>query len=445
MESDNRKRVVVVGAGFGGLTFCQHLDDPRACVTVVDRTNHHLFQPLLYQVAMAGLSATDIAQPIRSILAKQPNVRVLLDEVRDFNLSEKRVFCEKNTLAYDYLVLAMGSVTGYFGHTAWEEYAPGLKTLEDALRIRRDVLLAFEEAENEPDPAEQKRLMTIVIVGGGPTGVELAGACAELAHRVLRRDFTRIDPGQARIILIEASPRVLANLPADLSESARRQLEHLGVQVRTDCRVKSITSGCVVLANDEVIPAGNIIWAAGVMAHPLTRKLGIPLDRTGRIKVNPDLSLPGHPEVFAIGDIVLVPQENGAPVPGVAPAAMQMAKYVARVIREELDQGQPGREDRPVFRYHDKGTLATIGRSAGVALLGKLKLHGFIAWLAWLMVHLIFLIGFRNKIAVLVSWIYSYFTYKLGARIITGWPPSLTEQAPGETAPADKVEARSGS
>ena len=432
---DNRRRIVVVGAGFGGLTFCQHFGRPDAFITVVDRTNHHLFQPLLYQVAMAGLSAPDIAQPIRSILSTQGNIEVLLDEVTDFDLIHKRVICAQRTLDYDYLVLAVGSLTSYFGHPEWAEHAPGLKTLEDALLIRRNVLLAFEKAETEPDPAEQERLMTMVIVGGGPTGVELAGACAELAHRVLRRDFHHVDPGRARIILVEGSPRVLAQFPEDLSDAARERLERIGVQVRTSCQVKSITKGRVTLADDQIILAENILWAAGVMAHPLTKKLGAELDRAGRIKVNGDLSLPGHPEVFAIGDLAAVQQANGLPVPGVAPAAMQMAKHVAQIITDEFELGV-GRAPRPDFRYWDKGILATIGRSAGVAQFGQIKMEGFLAWLAWLAVHLVFLIGFRNKIAVLVSWTYSYFTYKLGARIITGLPkPPTAEGVPAQLCP----------
>jgi NADH dehydrogenase len=350
-----------------------------------------------------------------------------MDEVQSVDLAAKKVVCSHSTLDYDYLVLALGSITSYFGHGDWETFAPGLKTLQDALHIRRDVLLAFEQAENTRDINRQAVLMTVVVVGGGPTGVELAGACAELAHRVLRRDFARIDPTRARIILIEAGPRILTQLPPDLSEKARGQLQKLGVQVRTNSPVQRIDKECIELANQETIHAGNILWAAGVMAHPLTRTLGIALDRAGRIQVAPDLSLPGHPEVFAIGDLAFLLQENGQPVPGVAPAAMQMAEHVAGLLRQELDHG-PAAAARPRFHYHDKGTLATIGRSAGVAQIGKLKLSGFPAWLAWLVVHLLFLIGFRNKIAVLVSWTYSYFTYKLGARIITGWPESSGEQ-----------------
>jgi NADH dehydrogenase len=419
--SKGNVHVVVLGAGFGGLTFCQHFQHPKARITLVDRNNHHLFQPLLYQVAMAGLSAPDIAQPIRSILSTKPRMTVLMDEAQEFDLAGQRVICRENQLDYDYLVLALGSRTSYFGHPEWAEFAPGMKTLEDALLIRRNVLLAFEEAENRRNAEEQARLMTIVIVGGGPTGVELAGACAELAHRVLRRDFHHIDPRQARIILIEALPRILSQFPEDLSAKAHRALERLGVHVRTSCPVKSISRSAITLANDEVIMAENILWGAGVMAHPLTNKLGTERDRAGRLKVAPDLSLPGHPEVFGIGDIVSVAQENGKPVPGVAPAAMQMARHVARLITEELDRS-PGQAPRPVFRYRDKGNLATIGRSAAIAQFGKIKMDGFLAWLAWLMVHLLFLIGFRNKLAVLISWTYSYFTYRLGARIITGWP-----------------------
>src|SRR2546421_4233295 len=412
-------RVVVLGAGFGGLTFCQAFNHPQARVTLVDRQNHHLFQPLLYQVATAGLSAPEIAQPVRSILSNRPSVTVLLDTVVDFNLAEKKVFLEKNTLAYDYLVLALGGVTSYFGHPEWEQFARGLKSLDDALRIRRRILLAFEQAENETDPMTRDRLMTIVVVGGGPTGVELAGAFAELVRRVLRKDFRRIDPAQARVILIEAGPRVLAHLPPGLSASAQRQLEKLGVEVRVGAKVKTITQGRVELENGRIIEAENIIWAAGVSASPLTQKLRTELDHAGRVKVKPDLSLPGHPEAFAIGDMALVLDKDGKPVPGVSPAAMQMDRKIARIIRDELELGA-GHAARPPFKYWDKGTMATIGRSAAVAKIGKLEFTGFLAWIAWLFVHLIFLIGFRNKLAVLLQWTYSYLAYKRGARIVTG-------------------------
>src|SRR5438067_1467406 len=426
MES---KHVVVLGAGFGGLTFCQAFNHPQARVTLVDRQNHHLFQPLLYQVATAGLSAPEIAQPIRSILSDRSNVTALLDTVVDFNLAEKKVFLEKNALTYDYLVLALGGVTSYIGHPEWEQFAPGLKSLDDALRIRRRILLAFENAENAADVAEHDRLMTIVVVGGGPTGVELAGAFAELARHVLKRDFRRIDPAQARIILIEAGPRILAHLPPELSARAQRQLESMGVEVRTGTKVKEITKGRVELEHGQVLEAENIIWTAGVSASPLTQKLGVELDRAGRGKVNPELSLPGHPEVFAIGDMALVLDEEGKPVPGVSPAAMQMARHVARIILDELDLG-PGRAPRPPFKYWDKGTMATIGRSAAVAKIGRLEFNGFAAWVAWLFVHLIFLIGFRNKLAVLLQWAYSYVAYKRGARIVTGLSEEATRVAP---------------
>jgi NADH dehydrogenase len=385
---------------------------------VVDRTNHHLFQPLLYQVAASGLSAPEIAQPIRAILANRPNVTVLLDQVTDINLKERRVTLAKSALTYDYLVLGLGGATSYFGHPEWEEFAPGLKTLDDALRMRSRILLAFERAENTDDAQERERLMTVVIVGGGPTGVELAGAFAELARTVLKRDFRRIDPGQARILLLEGSSVILSNMPPDLSESATRQLKQLGVQVRTSTRVKDIRQGEVELDSGEVIRADSILWAAGVSASALTQKLGVELDRAGRVKVNPDLGVPGHPEVFAIGDMALVLQADGKPVPGVSPAAMQMGRHVARIIGEELRSGGL-QGNRPPFHYWDKGTMATIGRSAAVAMIGKVKLSGFFAWLAWLFIHLIFLIGFRNKLAVLLQWTYSYFTYKRGARIIT--------------------------
>ena len=418
---NNSVHVLVLGAGFGGLTFCQKFRHPAARITLVDRTNHHLFQPLLYQVAAAGLSAPEIAQPVRSILCGRDDITVLMDQVLDFDLKARQVIFEKNRLDYDYLVLALGGCTSYFGHPEWEAAAPGLKSLEDAIRIRSRVLMAFEKAENSSDPALRGSLMTIVIVGGGPTGVELAGAFAELARTVLKRDFRRIDPTHAHIVLIEASPNVLAHFPPDLCDSARRQLERLGVQVRTSTRVKSITEGQVELEGGEVIRAETILWAAGVSATPLTAKLGVELDRAGRVKVNPGLSLPGHPEVFAIGDMALVLDEKGKPVPGVSPAAMQMASHVARIIKREL-ASTSGAAQRPAFHYWDRGTMATIGRSAAVAWIGRLKMSGVLAWLSWLFVHLLFLIGFRNKIAVLLQWTYAYFAYKRGARIITSTP-----------------------
>jgi NADH dehydrogenase len=417
METE-KKHIVVLGAGFGGLTFCQDFSHPNARITLVDRQNHHLFQPLLYQVASAGLSAPDIAQPIRSILTDKQNLVVLMDNVVDVNLAKKEVVLEKNRLTYDYLIVALGSTSSYFGHPEWEQFAPGLKTLDDALRIRREILFAFERAETENDPKKREQLLTLVVVGGGPTGVELAGTFAELRKHVLAKDFDHIDPTEARVVLIEGSPRVLGVFGEQLAESARQQLEHLGVDVRTNTRVKDISSKCVELEGDERICAENIIWAAGVAASPLTKKLGTELDRGGRVKVQSDLSVPGHPEVFVIGDMASVLNEDGSSVPGVAPAAMQMAQHVVRIIRDELDY--PSHAHRPVFKYWDKGSMATIGRSAAVAKVKDFEFTGFFAWLAWLVIHLLFLVGFRSKIAVFFNWIYSYFTYKRGARIITG-------------------------
>ncbi len=413
---DGKKHVVVLGGGFGGLEFCKafHCEDAR--ITLVDRTNHYLFQPLLYQVATAGLSAPEIAQPIRSVLSDRPDITVLMDEVQDINVAEKKVIMRENTLSYDYLVVAMGGRNSYFGHPEWEEFAPGLKSLDDAVRIRSRVLLAFEKAENSLEKKKHEELMTIVIIGGGPTGVELAGAFAELAKTVLVKDFRHIDPSQAKIILLEGSPVVLGTFPPDLSASAQRQLEALGVHVRTSTRVKDIREGVVELEGGEHIRAGTILWAAGVSATPLTKKLG-ETDRGGRLTVNPDLSLPGHPEIFAIGDLALVMGEDRKPVPGVSPAAMQMGRYVAGVLAERIRFGaQPA---HPPFKYLDKGTMATIGRSAAVANFKGIHVSGYLAWLSWLFVHIVFLIGFRNRIAVLIQWAYAYYGYKRGARIIT--------------------------
>ncbi|HEY4417292.1 MAG TPA: NAD(P)/FAD-dependent oxidoreductase [Verrucomicrobiae bacterium] len=425
MTGEKKFHIVVVGAGFGGLTFCKHFQMADARITLVDRTNHHLFQPLLYQVATCGLSAPDIAQPVRAILSDREDITVLLDNVTGFDLAQKKILLDKHTLDFDFLVLAMGGQTSYFGHPEWEQFAPGLKTLDDALRIRSHVLLAFEKAENEADTAEHDKLMTIVVVGGGPTGVELAGSFAELTRSVLSHDFRRIDPTQARIILLEGSPRILSHLPPELSASAQRQLEALGVQVRPATMVKNISAGKVELAGGEIISAENILWAAGVSATPLTKKLGVDLDRAGRVKVSPDLSVPGQPEIFAIGDLALVLENDGKPVPGVSPAAMQMGRHVAKIIEHEIRfGGKPA--VRPAFKYWDKGTMATIGRSAAVAWVGRFQFSGLLAWLAWLFIHLIFLVGFRNRISVLFQWAYSYFSYKRSARIITNLPPDST-------------------
>ncbi len=416
----NPPRIVVLGAGFAGLTFCQSFSWPAAEVTLVDRQNHHLFQPLLYQVASAGLSAPEIAQPIRAILRGKRNVTVLLRNVTGLDLAAGEVRLEDALLHYDYLILALGGVTSYFGHPEWEQYAPGLKSLDDALHIRRQILLAFEQAENSFDAAERDRLMTIAVVGGGPTGVELAGAFAELARHVLKRDFRRIDPGQARVILIEAGPRLLPQFSPRLSAKASARLTKLGVDVRVNVRVENIGEGFLQLTGSARLESANIIWAAGVEAHPLTRQLGVELDRAGRVRVQADLSLPGHPEVFAIGDLALVADKNGKPVPGVSPAAMQMARHVAGIMEHELRCRGTHEISRPAFQYWDKGIMATIGRSAAVAQIGRMELSGWLAWVAWLFIHLLFLIGFRNKAAVLLQWTYSYFTYKRGARLVTG-------------------------
>lgn len=429
MTESNGPHILVLGAGFGGLTFCQKFRHPTARVTLVDRENHHLFQPLLYQVATAGLAPAEIAQPVRSIFSDHPRVTVLMDTATGIDLSNRRVAFEKNgELDYDYLVLALGGVTSYFGHPEWEEHAPGLKSIDDAIQIRHDVLLAFERAENEKDPKVHERLMTLIVVGGGPTGVELAGAFAELTRNVLRRDFRHIDPTQARVVLLEAGPRLLPQFPEDLSESARRQLAELGVDVRLDSMVKDLGAGRVELNNGDVLEAENIIWAAGVGSNPLARELGVDTDRAGRVKVNGDLSLPGHPEVFAVGDMATLTDAAGRVVPGMAPAAMQMGRHVARLLEEELAHPPAARPARTPFKYTDKGTMATIGRSRAVAMSGPFRMTGFLAWLAWLVIHLLFLVGLRNKLAVLLQWAYSYFAYKRGARIITR-PPQRSESS----------------
>lgn len=411
--------IVVVGAGFAGLAFARKFPEGLARITIVDRQNHHLFQPLLYQVATAGLSAVDIAQPVRAIFGSRPNLSVVMAEVTALDLERKRLTHTRGELSYDYLVLAPGGVTSYFGHPEWERFAPGLKTLDDALHIRRLILCSLERAETESDPARREAAMTIVVVGGGPTGVELAGAFAELTRTVLHKDFDHIDPTKAKVMLIEGSPRLLAAFPPELSASAERQLEELGVDVRTNLRVEMVREGEIVVAG-QTIRADNIIWGAGVGAAPITKLLGVELDRAGRVKVLPDCSVPGYPEVFAIGDVATLVDAKGVTVPGVAQGAMQMGRHVAGVIEDELDKEKFSPVGRKPFVYVDKGSMATIGRSAAVAEIKQLKLSGYPAWLAWLAVHLLFLVGFRNKFSVLMQWLYSYLTYKRGARIITG-------------------------
>jgi NADH:ubiquinone reductase (H+-translocating) len=407
--------VVVLGAGFGGLSAARGLRRAPVQVTVVDRRNHHVFQPLLYQVATAGLSAPNIAAPIRQILRGQANTAVLLAEVVGIDLAARKIILSTSELPYDFLVIATGAAHSYFGREEWARFAPGLKTLEDALEIRRRILLAFEEAEREADPARRDELLTFVVVGAGPTGVELAGTLAEIARHTLQGEFRRIDARQARLVLLEGTDRVLPTYSLDLSERARQQLERLGVTVRTGALVTAVDERGVALG-EERIAARTVLWAAGVAASPIGRFLGVPVDRAGRVKVEADLTIPGHPDITVVGDLVAI-ENDGRPVPGVAPAAMQMGAHAARNIRRVL-RGQP----RLPFRYVDKGSLATIGRRAAVADLRGVKLWGFPAWLAWLGVHIFFLIGFRNRLVVLFEWAWAYFTYQRGARLILDPP-----------------------
>ena len=406
---------VIVGGGFAGLWATRALASAPVRITLIDRHNHHLFQPLLYQVATAGLSAPDIAAPLRHILRKQANVEVRLAEVAAIAPQEKHVvLADGTTIAYDALLLATGATHAYFGHDEWARHAPGLKTLDDALQLRRHLLLAFERAEAETDPGKRAAWLSFAIVGGGPTGVELAGTLAEIARHTLKNEFRRIDPSQARVRLVEAGPRVLASFPDTLSEKARRQLERLGVEVVTGTPVSDITDEGYRLG-DTFVPAKTVVWAAGVAASPLARTLGVSLDRAGRVPVKPDLSVAGHPDIFVAGDLAAV-TSDGLPVPGVAPAAKQMGRHVAQVLRARLD----GRASPGDFRYQDYGNLATIGRMAAVVDFGRLKFSGLLAWWFWLTAHVFFLIGFRNRLVVLLNWCWAYWSYQRGARIILG-------------------------
>ncbi len=415
MEVEERlPHVVIIGAGFGGLYTTKSLKDVPVRITIVDRHNHHLFQPLLYQVATAGLNPSDIAVPIRSIFRHQKNVSVILGEARAIDLAQKRVQLVDGVVDYDYLVIATGATHSYFGHEEWAKVAPGLKSIEDALDIRRRVLLAFEAAERETDPKKQDAWLTFVVVGAGPTGVELAGALSEIARHTMIRDFRRIDPKSARVILIEGRDRVLPPYSPKLSEKAAQQLRRLGVEVMTQMTVTDVT-GHGVRLGDTFIAARTVLWGAGVQASPLARVLGAPLDRAGRVLVEPNLTIPGHPDVFVIGDLAAVKQYEGDLVPGVAPAAIQEGQHTARNIERAIG-GQPLR----AFEYWDKGSLATIGRAAGVADLGAIKLSGFLAWAAWMAIHIFFLIGFRNRVLVMLQWAWAYVTYQRGARLITG-------------------------
>lgn len=406
--------MVIVGGGFAGLWAARELAKAPVRITLVDRRNHHLFQPLLYQVATAGLSAPDIAAPLRHILRGQRNVEVRMGEVRGIDADARVVrLGDDATIGYDYLLLASGATHAYFGHDEWSDAAPGLKTLDDALAIRRRILLAFERAEAASDPAEREAWLHFAVVGGGPTGVELAGTLAEIARHTLRNEFRHIDPAQAKVRLIEAGPRVLSAFPERLSGKALAQLQRLGVEVVTGTPVSAIEAHGYALG-DSFVPARTVLWAAGVAASPLGALLDAPRDRAGRVHVSPDLSVPGHPHLFVAGDLAAI-QQDGKPVPGVAPAAKQMGAHVARAIRSRL-RG----ESAPAFRYRDFGNLATIGRMAAVVHVGRLQLSGLPAWWFWLVVHILFLIGFRNRLIVLINWAWAYWSYQRHARIILG-------------------------
>jgi len=401
-------RVLIIGCGFGGLWAAQGLRKAPVALTVIDRTNHHLFTPLLYQVATAGLSAPDISAPIRHILGRQRNATMLMAEAQRVDPARRAaVLRDGSELAYDYLVIAAGSVNHYFGHDEWAAHAPGLKTLADAFEIRTRILNAYEQAERASDARERAAWLTFIVIGGGATGVELAGTLAEIARHTLQGEFRRIDPGKARVVLIEGSDRVLPPYTPDLSEKARRQLERLGVTVWLGRRVTSVDAGGVTM-DAERLEAKTVIWAAGVASSPLGRTLGVAVDRAGRIPVSPDLSVPGHPEIFVVGDLAAV---EG--VPGIAPAAKQMGRHAALNIRRSIE-----RKARLPFRYRDYGQLATIGRNAAVAMLGRLRFSGYPAWLLWLLAHIYFLINFRNRMVVMAEWAWSYWTYQRYARII---------------------------
>ena len=407
--------IVIIGGGFAGLDAARALARAKVRVTLIDRQNHHVFQPLLYQVATAGLSPGDIASPIRWILRRQENLRVLLATVERIDPDAKRLHLDGgDTVGYDALIVAAGVTHSYFGHHDWQERAPGLKTLDDALEIRRRVLLAFERAEREPNRDRQRPLLTFVIVGGGPTGVELAGALAEIARQALKAEFDNVDPTSARILLVEAGPSILTTFPESLRTSARKSLARLGVQVVEGRAVTAIEPGAV-LVGEERIEAATVLWAAGVQASSLGRCFGTELDRAGRIAVNPDLSVPGRPEVFIAGDLALFTHQTGKPLPGVAQAAKQLGKHAAKNALLRL-RGQP----TTTFRYIDPGNLATIGRNSAIADFGFLRLSGYAGWLFWLFLHIFFLIGFRNRISVMLQWAVSYLTYQRSVRLITG-------------------------
>lgn len=408
-----KPRVVIIGGGFGGLEAAKKLACEDVRLTVIDRTNYHLFQPLLYQVATAALSPADIAAPIRAVLSKCRNAEVMLAEVQSVDVNAKKVKLTDGEVDYDYLIVATGARHSYFGHPEWERLAPGLKSLEDAVEIRRRILMAFEFAERTADEAARKAAMTFVIVGGGPTGVEMAGAIAEIARYTLAKDFRHIDPSQARVILVEGEPKVLASYPEDLRDSAMKQLADLGIEVRTGIHATNLSEQGLQVG-DEFIPCRVKIWAAGNNASSVGKSLGMPVDRVGRVMVNQDLTIPDHPEVQVIGDLSNFPHQTGEPLPGISPVAMQQGRHAARNVLMMIDGDEPQR-----FWYFDKGSMATIGRNKAVADLKFLHLTGFPAWLAWLFVHVFFLIGFRNRFIVMFQWAWAYFSFNKGARLIT--------------------------
>jgi NADH dehydrogenase len=419
----SRPHVVVIGGGFGGLAAAQALSRAPVNVTLIDRRNHHLFQPLLYQVATAALNPSDIAYPIRGALARQRNARVLLAAATAIDTANRRVLLDDGALEYDYLIVATGATHSYFGHDDWAHTAPGLKSIEDALEIRRRIFLAYEAAERESDPARQREWLTFVVVGGGPTGVELAGALGEIGLKTLAHDFRTIDPTQVRVVLFESKDRILVTYPAKLSAAAQQALARRSVDVRLKTQVIAVDAhGVTVQCGDrrEHVGARTVLWAAGVRASSLAATLGVPRDRTGRVDVLPDLTIPGHPEVFVIGDLAKVPMPGGGEVPGVAQGALQGGMYAARVITAEVRASDGVRPPRSPFRYHDKGSLATVGRSEAVVATRHYTGHGLIAWLLWWAVHIAFLVGFRNRVLVMLQWAWSWLTFTRGARLITG-------------------------
>ena len=417
-------RIVIVGAGFGGLSAAKALAGKPFDVTVIDRHNYHLFQPLLYQVATASLSPAEIASPIRAILQRAQNVNVMLGKVSGIDLERREVLAEGRRIPYDTLVLATGAQHAYFGHGDWAAFAPGLKTIDDATYIRRRILLAFEKAETETDPAERARLLNFVIVGGGPTGVEMAGAIAELANRALAEDFRSIDPRAARIILVEAAPRLLTPFDPPLSEAAKTSLEQLGVEVRLGTPVTALDAAGVSVGTER-IEARTVIWGAGVIASPAGEWLGAETDRAGRVKVTPDLSVPGRPDIFVIGDTAAINDASGNPLPGVAPVAKQQGNYIAALLIARRN----GKTVAP-FRYRDLGSLATIGRKRAIIQMGRFKMKGFFAWLLWCVAHIYYLIGFRNRFVVAISWLWNYITFQRATRLITGMSGASMEALP---------------